>query len=230
MEKAQHLTEKPKGVMGADYHEDRLKSLQLSYRYKRRGLEVVRILRQYGVANPRILDLGTADGLTLDYVTENIPSSFATGLDRSWELLQRHTRKHPPLMADAEQIPLQSSSFDAVIATAIIEHVPNPPHFLQEIWRVLEPSGLVIISTPVPFFEEIASTLRLLPPEDHQETFNLKKLAKLVESQNFQLLEAEKFMMSPVGFPAELAIEKNLKKIGVSFVLLNQLVAARKRA
>ena len=68
-----------------------------------------------------------------------------------------------------------------------------------------------MISTPVPFFEEIASTLHLLPPEDHQETFNLKKLAKLVESERFQVLEAEKFMMSPVGFPAELTIEKVMK-------------------
>jgi ubiquinone/menaquinone biosynthesis C-methylase UbiE len=228
MEKTQSLTEKPKGVMGADYHEERLKSLQLSYRYKRRGLEVVRIIRQHASPNPRILDLGTADGLTLDYVTTEIATPFATGLDRSWELLQRHSRKHPPIMADAEQIPLQSSSFDAVIATAIIEHVPNPPHFMQEIWRVLKSSGVCVISTPVPFFEEIASTLHLLPPEDHQETFNLKKLAKLVESQRFQVLEAEKFMMSPVGFPAELKIEKVMKKIGLGFVLLNQLVAARK--
>lgn len=63
---------------------------------------------------------------------------------------------------------------------------------------------------------------------DHQETFNLKKLAKLAKSERFQVLEAEKFMMSPVGFPAELKIEKLMKKIGLGFILLNQLVVARK--
>ena len=40
----------------------------------------------------------------------------------------------------------------------------------------------------------------------------------------FNILETEKFMMSPIGFPYELKIEKIMKSIGVGFLLLNQLV------
>lgn len=228
MEKAQHLSERPRGVMGGEYHHDRLKSPGPRYRLKRRALEAARIVRQHAAENPRILDVGTADGLMLDIVCQATHPSLAVGIDLSWELLQTNARKVPILMADAERLPFSASSFDAVIATAIIEHVPHPDKFVDEIRRVLKPNGVCVITTPVPLFEEIASKLGFLKEDDHQETFTLKKMAALMVSNSFDLLEAEKFMMSPVGFPAEQSIEKIMKRIGLTPLLLNQLVAARK--
>ena len=219
---------RPRGVMGGEYHHDRLKSPGPRYRLKRRALEAARIVCRHAVQNPRILDLGTADGLMLDIVCLATRPSLAVGIDLSWELLQTNARKVPVLMADAESLPFSASSFDAVIATAIIEHVPHPNRFVDEIRRVLKPDGVCVISTPVPFFEEIASKLGFLKEDDHQETFTLKKMAQLMVSSRFHLLEAEKFMMSPVGFPAEQKLEKLMKRIGLAPLLLNQLVAARK--
>ena len=57
-----------RGVMDAGYHLDRLKSPGPRYRFKRRGAEVARILKTFAPRNPRILDIGTADGLLLDLV------------------------------------------------------------------------------------------------------------------------------------------------------------------
>jgi ubiquinone/menaquinone biosynthesis C-methylase UbiE len=228
MEETRTLKQRPKGVMGGEYHKDRLKSPGPKYRLKRRGHEAARILQTYAAKSPRILDIGTADGLMLDYVCRQVQPSFAAGIDRSWELLHTHTNSYPIAMADAEKLPFRESTFDAVIAAAIIEHVPDPRQFLNEIRRVLKPSGVSIITTPVPLFEEIASKMGFLKEEDHQETFNLNKLSSLVTSCKFRLLEAQKFMMSPVGFPGELHIEKALRRIGLSGLLLNQLVAIRK--
>ena len=229
MEKARHLSDRPRGVMGGEYHHDRLKSPGPRYRLKRRALEAARILRQHAAHNPRILDLGTADSLMLDIVCRSTEPSLAVGIDLSWELLQTNARKVPVLMADAEKLPFPGSCFDAVIATAIIEHVPHPDEFVGEIRRVLKPGGICVITTPVPLFEEIASKLGFLKEDDHQETFTLKKMADLVVSCQFDLLEAEKFMMSPVGFPAEQKIERIMKRAGLSSLLLNQLVAARRK-
>lgn len=233
MEKTKHVEHThahPRGVMDAEYHKDRLNSPGPRYRFKRRGLEVARILQTFGPHNPSILDIGTADGLLLDLVCKNVKPSLAVGLDLSWGLLKANTRRQPILQADAEKLPFPDSHFDAAIATAIIEHVPNPGKFVEEIRRVLKPGGVCVITTPVPLFEEIASKLGFLKEDDHQETFNLKGLTSLIASKEFEILEAEKFMMSPVGFPAELSIEKMMKKIGLSAILLNQLVAARKPA
>jgi ubiquinone/menaquinone biosynthesis C-methylase UbiE len=229
MDETQHIDhDHQRGVMGADYHHDRLKSPGPRYRFKRRGQEVVRILRTFAPPNPRILDIGTADGLLLDLVCREVQPSFAAGLDLSWGLLQTNTRNNPVVRADAEKLPFAESSFDAVVATAIIEHVPHPDAFVTEIRRVLKRSGVCVVTTPVPLFEEVASKLGFLKEDDHQETFDLKKLRALIASNRFHILEAEKFMMSPVGFPAELQIERMMKKVGLSMLLLNQLVAARK--
>lgn len=231
MDKAGHeqVEEHAKGVLGADYHIDRLKSPGPRYRFKRRGWEAARIIQTYGPHQPRILDVGTADGLLLDIVCNIVTPSFAAGIDLSWGLLKANSRKYPIAQADAEKLPFDSGNFDAVIATAIIEHVPHPGSFVDEIHRVLKPAGVCILTTPDPFFDEIASTLGFLKEEDHQETFNLKRLRTLVADHHFEILEAEKFMMSPIGFPAEQTIEKIMKRIGLGGVLLNQLVAARKR-
>jgi hypothetical protein len=53
-------------------------------------------------------------------------------------------------------------------------------------------------------------------------------MVELLKAHGLHLIEAEKFMMSPVGFPAEQTVEKWMKTAGLSFLLLNQLVAARR--
>jgi ubiquinone/menaquinone biosynthesis C-methylase UbiE len=228
MEETEHLTHRPRGVMGREYHHERLDSPGPRYRLKRRAVEAARILNQYAAANPTVLDLGTADGLMLDTVAELVRPRMAIGIDLSMELLQINTRNHPLVLADAETLPFEPAQFDSVIATAIIEHVPHPKRFVSEIHRVLKPAGVCIITTPVPLFEEIASKLGFMKEDDHQETFTLKKASQLLAGSGFELLESEKFMMSPVGFPAEQKLEKLMKKVGLSALLLNQLVAARK--
>lgn len=52
-------------------------------------------------------------------------------------------------LADARQMPAPDESFDLLIATEIIEHVPNPAALLAEIRRVLKPGGALIASTPI---------------------------------------------------------------------------------
>ena len=228
MEETELSRKKPRGVMDSGYHHERLKSPGPRYRLKRRAMEAARIILQHAAKKPCILDIGTADGLMLDLVCSRTDPSFAAGIDLSWGLLKTNTRNNPLAMADAEALPFGDGSFDVAIATAIIEHVPHPEKFVTEIRRILKPDGICILTTPVPLFEEFASKLGFLKEDDHQETFPLKKLAALVAGKGFQLLEAEKFMMSPIGFPAERMIEKMIRRVGLSPLLLNQLVAARR--
>jgi SAM-dependent methyltransferase len=44
---------------------------------------------------------------------------------------------------------LESSSFDRVICSEVIEHVHDVGHLLKDIYRVLRPGGRVVITTPV---------------------------------------------------------------------------------
>ena len=100
---------------------------------------------------------------------------------------------------------------------------------VAECHRVLAKDGLCVITTPDPFFERIAAAIGYLPDERHNETFNLGQLRQLFADAGFIVLEAEKFMMSPWGFPIELTIERIMRAVGFRFMLLNQLVVSCKR-
>ena len=51
-------------------------------------------------------------------------------------------------VADGHQIPLTDQSADAVWVQAVLEHVLNPWHVVEEIYRVLKPEGVVYAETP----------------------------------------------------------------------------------
>ncbi len=51
-------------------------------------------------------------------------------------------------IADAHSILLRDASVDAVVIQAVLEHVLDPQQVVDEIWRVLKPSGLVYAETP----------------------------------------------------------------------------------
>ena len=55
---------------------------------------------------------------------------------------------HTQIVADSFKLPFASDSFEAVIASEIIEHVVDPKMFVQELFRVVKPSGNLIITTP----------------------------------------------------------------------------------
>lgn len=58
------------------------------------------------------------------------------------------TRGNPQVFADGQALPFRAGSFDAVIATEVIEHVRYPFRLLQEVRRVLRPAGRALVSTP----------------------------------------------------------------------------------
>lgn len=218
------------GILGREYHEGRLSRPALIYRLARRTREVKRAVEQYKPGPVHtILDVGTADGLMLQRLSATWPETECIGLDMSRELLE--TIGAPSVervQANAIDLPFVSNVFDLLIATAVIEHVSRPARLVAECYRVLAPRGLLVVSTPVPFFDSIATAIGHIPDEEHNVTFDLEGLQTLFTDAGFDVLEADKFMMSPWGFPAELLIEPIMKSIGLRFLLLNQLLVARK--
>ncbi len=219
------------GVYGVEYHEGRKARRALKYRLGRRTKEVHRAICLYGKTSINgVLDVGTADGLMLKRLRALLGDhTVCVGLDLSMELLS--TVDAPflhPLQATALDLPFADNVCDVVIATAVIEHVSAPGNMKSECYRVLRDGGICILTTPDPFFDKIAGMIGHVEREGHKQTFNVSELKSLLEKTGFRVLESEKFMMSPIGFPFELSVEKLMKRVRLGFLLLNQIVVGRK--
>lgn len=61
------------------------------------------------------------------------------------------TREHPDLdiVCDASrQLPFADESFDTLFCCSVLEHTPEPWRAFREMWRILVPHGLAIVSLP----------------------------------------------------------------------------------
>ena len=52
-------------------------------------------------------------------------------------------------VCDITNIPVQDSSFDVIICTEVLEHVPEPIKVIKEFSRIIRPGGKVFISAPL---------------------------------------------------------------------------------
>ncbi len=52
------------------------------------------------------------------------------------------------LVSDITAIPAPDASFDAILCSEVLEHVPEPTHALDEFMRLLKPGGTLILTAP----------------------------------------------------------------------------------
>jgi ubiquinone/menaquinone biosynthesis C-methylase UbiE len=217
----------PEGVYDVEYHTGRQKKLQLIYRLRRRTDEVERAFRTYMQGALRtVVDLGTADGLMLKELRGRLsPEVRYLGIDWSRDLLRAQEISDVwKLQGDALHVPVRDGAADGVIATAIIEHVEDPERMMREAARILRPGGLLVVTTPAPFMERVASALGILKEAGHHCTLDLHVLRQMADRSGFAVKEASKFMFSPIGFPAEKTIERILGPLGLRLLMANQLL------
>lgn len=55
------------------------------------------------------------------------------------------------VMGDAVAVPLRSESFDLIVCTSLIEHIPRPERLLAELYRLVRRGGIAYVSFP-PFY------------------------------------------------------------------------------
>jgi ubiquinone/menaquinone biosynthesis C-methylase UbiE len=105
--------------------------------------------------NSRILELGCGHGLLWKENIEQIPagwnitlSDLSSGmLDAAWRNLVVTGRAFQFKEIDAQSIPFEDETFDAVIANHMLYHVPDRPKAIAEMKRILKPNGRLIATT-----------------------------------------------------------------------------------
>ena len=98
-----------------------------------------------------VLDIACGEGYG-SAALRNAGAVSVIGVDISSEAVD-HARHHHGVDArvgSAMAIPLSDQSVDLIVSFETIEHVSDPPLFVDECWRVLRPGGRLIMSTPNP--------------------------------------------------------------------------------
>jgi SAM-dependent methyltransferase len=99
----------------------------------------------------RILDVGCGTGAMLTWL-RRFPEARIVGLDLSADALRfcQSEASRPLVQASALELPFSDGSFDLVVSTDVLQHLPNPDGArtaLQETFRVLDCGGRVFIRT-----------------------------------------------------------------------------------
>jgi SAM-dependent methyltransferase len=98
----------------------------------------------------RVLDCGCGMGFYL-MVMSTLWNLELVGLDADVERLrwaEEHGIQAELVHGDAQRLPFEDASFDAVLMTEVLEHLPDDGAALSEVLRVLRPGGTLAISVP----------------------------------------------------------------------------------
>ena len=137
----------------------------------------VKAIEKYGAAN-NALDAGCGTGL----VTRHIIANHTIGLDiNPWALkrAQSYASNVRFMCGDINNLPFEDEYFDLIVCTHTLEHLEHPKQALDELYRVLQPGGLLIGAVPTNF--ALWHYRRYLTKADiHEEPFHVNYTRKML--------------------------------------------------
>lgn len=147
-----------------------------------------------------VCDLGCGAGAPfLNYIESRLISG--TGLD---EHVGQSPRENISVVrADiTARLPLEAAQFDHVTMLAVLEHLTEPARLLAEAYRILRPSGSLIMTWPSPAVDpllEVLTRIKLVHDElgfdQHQPRIPTEKLKEMLRDIGFARFEAGRFEM-----------------------------------
>lgn len=113
-------------------------------------------LHRYAIAmelvkNKKVLDIACGEGYGSNLLAKN--AAHVTGVDINNDVVKLATGKYQKQKLEfftgtVENIPAADKQFEVVVSFETLEHIADHKKMMDEIKRVLQPGGLLIISTP----------------------------------------------------------------------------------
>lgn len=120
----------------------------------------------------KVLDLGCGIGDFLKYRKNTV------GVDVNGKLVEELKDKgYNVFHMDYDVLPFEDNEFDSIIFDNVLEHIKNPIPLLEEIYRVLNKNGKLLIGVPGSYGYKKDS--------DHKCFYDEKKLKERLESNSF---------------------------------------------
>lgn len=164
--------------------------------------------------NAKILDIGCGRGFYERAIARVYPTAQVTGIDTNAQYL-RIARSGAYgkanisfLRASGLRLPFACCSFDRIICSEVLEHVVDDDKLVKEMFRVVKPGGLALISVPharYPFLWDPLNWIlqyvwNIHVPShiwwlagiwaDHVRLYTMSRLQQLVKRQKFRVTHA----------------------------------------
>lgn len=139
----------------SDHYDKDIINVLLFYPSFRRVAERLRHWRRRGRGKFRVLDIGCGTGNLAFYCLDLVKAvEEFVGLDMSESMIAKARQKHDDhgrdktvsfVVGDAEHLPFPDNSFNIITCCNSFHHYPHPQQAVNEMHRVLEKDGQVII-------------------------------------------------------------------------------------
>ena len=115
-----------------------------------------KIFEKIDFKNPdKILEIGSGVGAQTEILLNRYPDAHVTGVELSEVQLNTakayisskfDSSRYAYHLANAEELPFEDNSFDAIYICWVLEHVQNPQNIIDECYRVLKKDGIISIT------------------------------------------------------------------------------------
>jgi dolichol-phosphate mannosyltransferase len=176
-------------IESADYDERAFYSKVPLQRYWQRRRH--QIITNFARGGGRILDIGCGSSVILQSLNN------AIGLDVQQNKLRYMRRYDLPLVrASITALPFADASFDCIVCSQVIEHIPADPAIFTEFVRALRPGGLLVLGTP----DYATIGWRVIEPlygffapggykDEHITHYRRSTLTQLARQHGFELID-----------------------------------------
>jgi len=144
-----------------------------------------------------VLDVGCGTGTILSVLVKNESISLS-GVDLSEEMLsiakQKLNNEVELKIGDSEQLPWDDKIFDTIICTDSFHHYPNPEKVLNEMARVIQFKGHLIIGDPwmITPFRQVANLFIKFSKDGDYRIYSKKEISKLLVKCGFDSVKWKK--------------------------------------
>ena len=146
----------------------------------------------------RVLDVGCGDGFFTAQILQRFNLKNVYGLDISSKAVDLARLKHPEIkfqQGALNHIPEETNSIDSVTMIEVIEHLVDIEGTLKELFRVMKPGGILLITTTdfnwlkqviiaIFFFEKY-----FYPTNPHIRFFKKSTLADILSKNGFSIIK-----------------------------------------
>ena len=170
---------------------------------------IERALRRRAAGGARTaVEVGPGSGVYLSLMAELFDEVTATDVEEAFLARAREIDGVRVVLDDVTRSDLPARSFDVVLCSEVIEHVPDPAAALRGLRRLLAPGGTLVLSTPLRFSPlELLGRVAFLPgivhavrrvyrepvlPTGHVSLLSERALRRELERAGLRVREAAK--------------------------------------